>query len=130
MAHLRSRIDELQLNLLRGLAANLRQERLPQGDQALAAAHDGALHHDPILGHLAVVREAAHGRDALLGQVVFSHGVVRVILDRLANAIDLLVDFSAVMVTTLTGTWHLELHTRRVPRANARNLAEATVRLA
>merc|ERR1719401_218173 len=130
MPHLRGSIDELQLHLLRGLTAHLRQQRLPQGDDALAAAHDRALHHHPILGHLAVVGEAAHGRDALLRQVVLRHGVVGVVLDRLANAVDLLVDLRTVVVATLTRTRHLELHACRVPRANACNLTQPAVGLA
>merc|ERR1740121_1531904 len=64
MAHLRGRVDELQRDLLRGLAADLRQQGLAQGDHALAGAHDRALEHHPVLVHLAVVRETTHGRDA------------------------------------------------------------------
>mmetsp|Transcript_23324 Transcript_23324/g.55072 ORF Transcript_23324/g.55072 Transcript_23324/m.55072 type:complete len:372 (-) Transcript_23324:64-1179(-) len=127
MAELRGRVDELQSHLLQGLPSDLGQERLAHGDQALARAHDGALQHDPILAHLAVVAEAAHGGNGLLGQVILSARVVGVILQRLADAVDLLVDLGSMVVTSLTGARHLECHACRMPGANAGHLSQSAV---
>mmetsp|Transcript_30173 Transcript_30173/g.75997 ORF Transcript_30173/g.75997 Transcript_30173/m.75997 type:complete len:203 (-) Transcript_30173:212-820(-) len=129
MTHLGCRVDKLEFNLLCGLAADLGQQGLTKGDEALAAAHDRALDHDPVLIHLTVVREAADGGDSLLGQIVLGHGIVRVVLGGLPDAVDFLVDLRAVVVTALAGTWHLELHAGGMPRTDASHLAEATMRL-
>ena len=51
-------------------------------------------------------------------------------MDALANTVDLLVDLRTVMVALLTSTGHGELHTGRMPRSNASNLAETLVSLA
>jgi hypothetical protein len=51
-------------------------------------------------------------------------------VDALANTVDLLVDLRTVMVALLTSTGHGELHTGRMPRSNASNLAETLMSLA
>ena len=56
--------------------------------------------------------------------------VVRILLNALADPVDLLVDLRAVVVAELPSARRLELHALRMPRANARNLAETTVGLA
>merc|ERR1719231_2227174 len=124
------RVDELEVDLLERKAAALRQERLAQRDQALAHTDNRALEHDVVLVDLAVVREAAHRRDRLLREIVLGHGVVRILLDALANAVDLLVDLRAVVVAELTSARGLELHALRMPRADARDFAEPAVSLA
>ena len=48
----------------------MREHGLAEGDDALAAADDAALDHDPVLVDDTVVRESAHGVDALLGKIV------------------------------------------------------------
>merc|ERR1719498_983224 len=123
------RVDELEVDLLESNAAALHHERLAQGDHALPHANHRTLEHDVVLVDLAVVRETAHRRDRLLREIILGHGVVRVLLDALANAVDLLVDLRAVVVAELTSTRGLELHALRVPRANARDFAEPAVRL-
>lgn len=45
-------------------------------------------------------------------------------LQRLADAVDLLVDLGSVVVSSLTGARHLEGNSRRVPGANARHLRQ------
>lgn len=47
-----------------------------------------------------------------------------------SDAVDLLVDLRAVMVSLLTGTSHSEGHTARMPRSNTSDLAQTLVRLA
>merc|ERR1719335_1698989 len=124
------RVDELEVDLLERNAAALHHEGLAQGDHALPHANHRTLEHHVILVDLTVVREAAHRRDRLLREIVLGHGVVRILLDALADAVDLFVDLRAVVVAELTGTRGLELHALRVPRANARDFAEPAVRLA
>mmetsp|Transcript_20315 Transcript_20315/g.41723 ORF Transcript_20315/g.41723 Transcript_20315/m.41723 type:complete len:417 (+) Transcript_20315:26-1276(+) len=130
MSELRGSVDELELDLLHSLAAHLRQERLPQRHDALARARHRALEHQPVLRHLAIMGEATHRRDPLLREVGLCHRAVRVVLGCLADPVDLLVDLGAVAVSLLTRPGHLELDTRRVPRADASNLPEPTVGLA
>ena len=48
----------------------------------------------------------------------------------LANAVDLVVDRCAVVVTHLTGTGDRPLYVRRMPGADASNLAQTLVCLA
>jgi len=48
----------------------------------------------------------------------------------LSNAVDLFVHFRPMMVALLTGARHGEGHARRVPRADARHLAQTFVCLA
>merc|ERR1711937_108491 len=61
VAELGGSVDELELDLLQGLAAGVLQEGLAQGDAPLAGAHDTALDHQPVVLHDAVVGEAAEG---------------------------------------------------------------------
>lgn len=51
-------------------------------------------------------------------------------VDASPNAVDLLVDLSAVVVTLLTSTGHRELHTARMPGTNTSHLAQTLVSLA
>lgn len=51
-------------------------------------------------------------------------------MDACTNAVDLLVDLRAVVVTLLTSTGHRELHTAWMPGANTRHLAQTLVSLA
>jgi len=48
----------------------------------------------------------------------------------LSDAVDLLVHLGAVVVALLAGARHAESNARRMPCANARNFAQAFVRLA
>ena len=73
------------------------------------------------------MREASHGVDRLVGQVVFSGGVI---LDQLAflhlvtlsDSVDLLVDLSPVMVALLTSSGHSVLDPAGMPSSNTSDL--------
>merc|ERR1740121_2574046 len=93
----------------------------------LLGSHHGTLDHEPVLLDHAVVREATHRGDALLGQIVRSGSVVLLVL--LSDAVDLLVDLGTVVVSVLTGTGHLKLNTSRMPSTNTGNLSETTMGL-
>ena len=71
-------------------------ERLADGDDTLLGSRDRALEHEVVVLDDTVVREATHGRDGLLGDVVLRRGVALVVA--LANAVDLLVELRAVVV--------------------------------
>lgn len=75
------------------------------------------------------MRKAAHGRDVLGRQVVLS-GAVETLGRGLAHAVDALVGLGAVVVPVLPRAGHGERNARRVPRADARDLAPPAVRLA
>ena len=85
------------------------------------------LDHQEVLLDLSVVREASHGVDGLVGQVIVSGGVV---LDQLAllhlvtltDSVDLLVDLSSVMVTLLTSSRHSVLDPAGMPSSNTSDL--------
>merc|ERR1719281_753193 len=129
VAKLRRCVDEFQVDHLDGNAAHLRQKRLPERQNAAARSHRLALDHHPVLRHVTVMSEPSHGRDRLFRQVHLSHGAMGIVLERLADAVDLLVDLGAVVVPVLTSTRDLKRNTRRMPRANAAHLPETTVRL-
>ena len=71
-------IDKLEVDLflVDALGEVVGHERLAEGDDALLGADNGALEHDPVLVDHTVVRESAHGVDALLGQVVLGRGAL------------------------------------------------------
>merc|ERR1719231_1090325 len=131
VAELGRRVDELERDLLGGVAARLLEERLAQRDDALLGADDGALDHDVVLLDQAIVRPAADRVDRLLGQIEVSGGVVlSATSDALAQLVNLLVHLRAVVVAVLASARHGILHLRRVPSANASHLAQTAVRLA
>lgn len=127
-AELGRRVDELERDRLEVLARLGHLERLADGDDALLDAGDGALEHEEVVVDVAVAHKAAEGRDRLFGQVGLGRGALRVCAR--ADAVDLLVELGTVVVTVLTCACDREHDVGRVPGANARDLAEATVRLA
>ena len=105
---LRRGIDELQLDLLEIPAGSVDHERLPEGDDTLLGTGNRALEEEEIVLDDTIVREATHGRDLLLGNVRLGGGVGS-ILTR-ANSVNLLVKFSAVVVTV----WYRITHSTKV----------------
>lgn len=80
------------------------------------------------------MREAAHGVDGLVGQIVSGGGVVLYQLSVLGvvarpDVVDLLVDLGTVMVSLLTGTGNRELDSGRMPGSDTSDLAKTLVRL-
>ena len=80
------------------------------------------------------MREASHGVDGLVGEVVVGAGVV---LDELAilhlvalsHPVDLLVDLSPVVVALLTGPGHGGLDPAGMPGSDTRHLPQTLVSL-
>ena len=89
------------------------------------------LDHQEVLLDLSVVREAAHGVDGLVREVVLGAGVV---LDQLAilhlvalsDSVDLLVDLGSVMVALLTSSGHSVLDAAGMPGSNTGHLETLT----
>ena len=72
-------------------------ERLAKGNDTLLGSRNRALENDKVVLDDTVVRETTHGRNVLLGDVVFSRGVGFVVAT--ADTVDLLVEFGTVVVT-------------------------------
>lgn len=127
-------IDELELDGLESGSGSLLEERLAESDRALLGSADAALDHDEVGLDETVLDEATDGVDALVGDVGFGGSVV---LDFLAvdgveagaDAVDLLVDLSSVMVTLLTRSGNGEGDSRWMPGTNTGDLAETLVSL-
>jgi hypothetical protein len=120
-------VDELEVDGLQVGALGDRHDALAQSDGALAGASHAALDHEEILVDLAVVGEATHGGDALLGEVGLGgagHGVAL-----LADAQHALVDLRAVVVTLLTSASDGGLNAGGVPGTDTGDLAQASVGL-
>merc|ERR1719230_1747 len=107
VAELGSRIDQGQPDLFGGGPLGLREERLADVEDALPDADARAFEHDEVLLHHTVVRETAHRVDRLLRDVLLRHGVVGnqlavLHVESVSDAVDLLVDLRAVMITLLS----------------------------
>lgn len=126
-------IDELEGDLLGGVAAGLRNESLAQSDDALLGTDDAALDHDVVVVDNTVVGEATERSDSLLGKIGIGGSVVVntaiFFLGGAAHLVDLLVDLGTVVITILTSASDGELHSGRVPGTNTGDLAETTVSL-
>ena len=94
------RVDELELNLLEIPTRSVHHERLADGNDTLLGSGDGTLEHEVVVLDDTVVGEATHGSNALLGDIMLSRGVGVVVAP--ANAVDLLVELRAVVVTVCT----------------------------
>merc|ERR1719410_2977428 len=123
-------VDELQCDFLVRLAAHLRKKSFSEGDDALTLAHSGSLEHDPVLVDHTEVRETSQRSNGFFSQIVLGHSIVLVLLQILTDAVNLLVDLGTMMVTHLTRSGNLPLHSGWVPGTDTSNLSQATVGLA
>ena len=85
MPELGAGVDELEVDLLQCTLLGVSEQGLPEGENPLLGTNTATLHHEKTLLNLAVVREAAHGVDGLVGQIVVGAGVVLHQLQRKAN---------------------------------------------
>merc|ERR1719411_1341594 len=134
VAELGGGVDELELHVLQSSLLGVGKQTLTQGQGPLLGSDATTLDHQEVLLDLSVVREAAHGVDGLVREVVLGAGVI---LDQLAilhlvtlsDSIDLLVDLSPVMVTLLTSSGHGVLDPARMPSSNTSDLSQTLVSL-
>ena len=75
----------------------MNHQRLANGNNTLLRAGDRALEHEVVVLDDTVVREATHGCDRLLGDIVLRRRVTLIVA--LANAVNLLVELRSVVVT-------------------------------
>lgn len=134
VAKLGRRVDELEGDLLPGRTVVLGLDGLAEGDDTLLRPHDTSLDHDKVLLDEAVVGEATHGIDRLVGEVVGGGTLVELLgtislSNSITNAVDLLVHLGTVVVTVLTCAWHGVRHAARVPGSNTGDLTETLVGL-
>ena len=146
-------VDELEVDLLEGLAAGAWVHRLSESQYTLMNTDGAALEHKVVVLDKTVVGESTKRVDALVGKIVCGGGVVcdelsiDLVLNRrisnrantkfhketnesLANSVDLLVDLSTMVVTVLTGARNSDRHTSGMPCSNTGDLSETLVSLA
>merc|ERR1712045_702990 len=134
VAELGGGVDELELHVLQSSLLGVGQQTLTQRQGPLLGSDATTLNHQEVLLDLSVVREAAHGVDGLVREVVLGAGVV---LDKLAilhlvtlsDSVDLLVDLGSVMVTLLTSSGHSVLDSAGMPSSNTSDLSQTLVGL-
>ena len=113
-------IDELDVEGLKVRSLGNSDDRLSEGDGPLSGSGDASLDKKPVLVDLTVVRETAHGGDALLGKI--SLGGCRVGIVLLSDTENTLVDLGTVMVTLLSSSGHTNGDSGRMPRSDTRHL--------
>lgn len=99
MAQLGRGIDELQVDLFQMGPLGMGAQSFAQGDDTFLGADDLSLDHEPIFVDQAIMGEATQGVDTLFSQIRISGSTL--VVTGLANAVDLLVDFSTVVVPVL-----------------------------
>jgi len=127
-------VDQCQCNLFSGNALGLWDEGFTQIQNALADTNARALEHNKVLLDHSVMREATHGIDGLLSDVLLGGGIVLNDLailgvEAFSDAIDLFVNLRSVMVAFLADASDRESNTRRMPSTNTGNLAKTLVSL-
>jgi hypothetical protein len=85
------------LHLLKITTGSVDHEGLAEGNDTLLGSRDGALEEEEVVLDDTVVGETTHGSDSLLGNIVFSGGIVVIFAE--ANTVDFLVDLRSVVVT-------------------------------
>ena len=71
-------------------------QRLPDGDHTLLGTRDRALQHEVVVLDDTIVREATHGCNRLLGDIMLGRRVAIILTT--ADTVDLLVDLRTVVV--------------------------------
>ena len=103
MAEFARGINELDVNRLKLDTRSAGMHSLPKHQRALLGSNASTLNHDVIVLDDSIVGETAQWSDVLFGEVVVSSGVVlRAANFALADTVDPLVGFCAVMVSPLT----------------------------
>jgi len=134
MTKLGTGVDEFERNFLYKPLLSQSLQGLSKSQDTLLVSNAGSLDHEEVLLHLSVVREATHGSDGLIGQIVVRGGVI---LDQLAvlhlialpDPVDLLVDLSTVVVTFLTSPGYSVLDPAGMPSTNAGDFPQTLVSL-
>ena len=120
-------VDELKRDLLEVTTGCVDLVRLADRQNTLLDTRAAALDHDEVVLNNTVVGEATHGRDRLLSSIKLRS--TRSLVSAVTNAVNLLVQLSAVVVTILTRASHREHNVSRVPSTNTSHLTKTLVSL-
>merc|ERR550525_945420 len=101
-------------------------------DNPLPWANKASSDHHEVIAHFTIVGESTHWSDGLVSWVKFGGSIVLdnfaiLSMNTSANAVDLLVDLSSVMVSLLTSSGNRVLNSARMPSSNTSNLAKTFV---
>jgi len=131
VTHLGGGIDELKVDLFKGSSGDLGNQRLSQDEGSLLGTDAAALDDDEVFSDNTVVGETTQRSDGLFGQVSSSGSVVSTtfVLNTNTNSVDLLVHFSSVVVTQLTGSGDGESNSGRMPSTDTTDLSETSMGL-
>jgi len=131
VTHLGGGIDELKVDLFKSSSANLGNQTLSQDKGSLLGTDTATLDEDEVLLDDTVVGEATQRSDGLFGQISSSGSVVSTtfVLNTDTDSVDLLVHFSSVMVTQLTGSGDGESYSGRMPSSDTTDLSETSMGL-
>jgi len=121
-----SSIDELEDNLLGGVARSVGAEGLTKSDGTLLDTWDGTADHNEVFVDNTIADKAAQRSNGLLGKIELSGTIVSSLL---SDLVDLVVDLSTMMITVLTGTSDREGNTGWMPSSNTSDLAQTLVSL-
>lgn len=105
MTHLRGCIDEFKLDIFEQLSLGDSMKCLSQDQWSLLVTNTVTLDHDEVISDNTIVWESTHWGNLLLSQVVFGGGTVVVtVSSTLSDSVDLLIDFSSMVITVLTSS--------------------------
>jgi len=126
-----SGIDELKVDLFKSSSANLRNQTLSQDKSSLLGTNTATLDEDEVFSDDTVVGETTQRSDGLFGQISSSGSVVSTtfVLNTNTDSVDLLVHFSSVVVTQLTGSSDGESNSGRMPSSDTTDLSETSMGL-
>lgn len=120
-------IDVFEVDFLESNTFGVDEERFSEGKQPLPGSNNVSLDHEEIFVDLTVVTETSHWCDGLVSKIESGGGTVGISLN--SNTVNLLVDFSPVMVSVLTSSWYRETHSRWMPSSNTGDLPQTFVSL-
>jgi len=124
-------IDELQVDLFKSSSGGLGEQALSEDQSSLLGSDAASLDQDEVVVNNTVVGETTQRSDGLFGQISSSGSVVLAtfVFNAGTDSVDLLVDFSSVMVTVLTSSGDAVSDSSRMPATDATNSSETSVGL-
>lgn len=124
-------IDELKVDLFKSSSGNLGNQRLSKDKGSLLGTDAATLDEDEVFSDDTVMGETTQRSDGLFGQISSSGSVVSTtfVLNTNTDSVDLLVHFSSVMVTQLTGSGDGESYSGRMPSTDTTDLSETSMGL-
>ncbi len=124
-------IDELKIDDFVSRSLDLRNEGLSEDESSLLETDAASLDHDVVVVDNTVVGEASQGGDGLFSQIVGGGSVSlsSFELEADTNSVDLLVDFSSVVVTVLTSSGNAVSDSSWMPSSDTSDLSETSVGL-